>query len=87
MRHKPAWRKGWRKGGNNFRKEFFPGKYPAGFLCPSVLHARHIGHNRIRSPTIARRWGPCRPHKECKDTGEDICYTCRAFSLFGCEPP
>jgi hypothetical protein len=45
------------------------------FLCPSVLLARHIGHNRNRSPTIARALsGPCRPHKECKDAGEDVIF-------------
>jgi hypothetical protein len=46
------------------------------FLCPSVLHARHIGHNRIHKPlTIARRFGPRRPHKECKDAAEDVIFS------------
>jgi len=31
--------------------------------------------------------GPRRPHKECKDAGEDVCFTCRAFSFFGCKHP
>jgi hypothetical protein len=36
----------------------------------------YLWHNRFRSPTIARALGgPCRPHKECKDAGEDIYFS------------
>ena len=38
------------------------------------------------SPTIVRRWGPCRPHKEREGFGRGR-LTCRAFSSFGCELP
>jgi len=44
-------------------------------------------HYRTRSPTIARRWGPRRPHKERKDTGEDgYVQIFIRFSSFGSEP-
>jgi hypothetical protein len=40
-------------------------------ICLIVPHGDHKGHYRTRSPTITRRWGPCRPHLERKDAGED----------------
>jgi len=39
--------------------------------CLRVPHGDHRGHYRTRSPTIARHWGPCRPHEKRKDAGED----------------
>jgi hypothetical protein len=37
-------------------------------ICLRVSHGDYKGHCRPRSPTIARQRGPCRPHKEHKDT-------------------
>jgi len=45
---------------------------PAGFTCPMVSQVSPMVFYPNRSPTIARHWGPCRPHKERKDAGEDV---------------
>ncbi|PKL63916.1 MAG: hypothetical protein CVV32_10805 [Methanomicrobiales archaeon HGW-Methanomicrobiales-3] len=55
--------------------------------CLRVPYGDHAEHYHFRSPTIARHWGPCRPHKERKDAGEDgYGQIFKRFSSFWCEP-